>query len=124
MGTWGTGNFDSDGALDFVAELTNQLVGRIEQCFAEGRANLDEDGEDVIVPSVQILSILHEHCDAAPPEVEMVSTWKQRYLLIYDEQIDALDPQPGYKVERRRIIEETFDTLEKQARDFWSDASQ
>ena len=123
MGTWGTGNFDSDDALDFVFELTTQLVEKIELYFAKGATSLVEDGEAVIMPSVQILSILREHCEAAPPEVEVVNTWKQRYLLIYDEQIDALDPQPGYKAERRKIIEETFDTLEKQARDFWSDSS-
>jgi len=67
IGTWGSGNFESDGALDFVGELSNQLVEKIETYFSDNRANLDEEGEAVVMPSVQILSILHEKCDAAPP---------------------------------------------------------
>ena len=73
MGTRGSGNFESDGALDYVGELMNQLVEKIEAGFTDSRTNLDEEGEAVLMPSVQILSILHEHCNAAPPETQVIS---------------------------------------------------
>jgi hypothetical protein len=60
MGTWGSGNFENDGALDYLSQVASQLVTRIEQVFENDVAQLDEDGEWVLMPSVQILSVLHE----------------------------------------------------------------
>ena len=120
MGTWAAGNFDNDGALDYVGEVMDGLVARIEGVFAEeGAADLDEYGEAVIMPSVHIISLLHEHCHAAPPKPAVVAGWKSRYLAIFDEQIDDLEPAGDFASERRAVIENTFTKLETQARTFW-----
>ena len=120
MGTWAAGNFDNDGALDYVGDVIDGLVARIEECFAdEEMSRLDEFGEAVIVPSIEIISLLHENCKAAPPKAEVVSNWKTRFLAIFDEQIDGLEPAEDYAIERRVVIVATFERLENKAREFW-----
>jgi hypothetical protein len=120
MGTWGEGNFDDDGALDYLAEVLRSLVQRIEDVFAdEGRLMLDEEGEAILMPSVQIISTLCEHCGGVPPTEATVKKWRKKYLRIFDKQIDGLSPKGDFKVRRRAVIENTFARLEEQARRFW-----
>ena len=45
-------------------------------------------------------------------------------MRLYDAQIDALDPDPEFKDERRRVIEATFGKLERQASLFYAGAAQ
>jgi hypothetical protein len=111
MGTWGGGNFDNDGALDFVQELVHQLATGIDACFGEDRAALDEDGEGTLVPSVAILTLLAKHCGAAVPQVEFVEGWKTRYLAVFDDEIEGLAPSGDFAVQRRAVIEQTFNEL-------------
>ena len=112
MTTWGPGNFQNDDVLEYVYDIANGMKKVIEDCLAdEKRASLDEDGEAVLMPSVVILSVLCEHCKAAPPEEKIVREWQEKYLRIYDEQIDGFEPQRAYKIERRKVIEETFEKL-------------
>src|SRR5262249_31322174 len=106
MGTWGAGNFDNDSALDYMGEVEEELVRRIEDILAdEDRCALDEDGEGVLMPTLEMLSVLHEQCHLGLPERETVQRWKAQYLAVFDDQIDGLDPKPGYKEARRAIIE-------------------
>jgi hypothetical protein len=120
MGTWGAGNFDNDGARDWLGEVMTRLEREIDACLATpGRADLDEDGEGVLMPTVAILTVLAEHCDAPPPVAVTVRTWRAAYLAIFDDQIDDLEPAPGFKDERRQVIEATFAKLEAQALAFW-----
>jgi hypothetical protein len=59
----------------------------------------------------------------APPSPGVVRRWKQRYLEIYDEEIDGL-LLPGkeqFGPERRAHVVGTFDRLELLAIDFWED---
>jgi|SRR6185369_10317077 len=118
MGTWGAGNFDSDGALDYLGDHIDSLVEKINECFEAG-AGLDEEGESELMPTVELLVILAEQCPAAPPKPEEVKTWKKRYLKTYDSEIDDLDPQEGFKEERRAVIEQTFDRLINKAAAFY-----
>lgn len=111
MGTFGTGIFDNDGALDFVCELVGQLTDQINTSLAEGAADLDEEGDSVLLPSVAIISMLAKNCHAAPPDLDVIYAWRDQFLAIYDEQIDELDPEPAYKVERRQVIQATFEEL-------------
>jgi hypothetical protein len=120
MGTWGAGNFESDGALDYVNEVADEIAARIEEILDDGdRSALDEEGEAVLMPSVAMLSVLHEHCGGAPPKPDVVRRWKKVYLAIFDDQIDDLEPKETYKQERRVVIERTFTELEGQAVAFW-----
>jgi len=125
MGTWGAGNFDSDGALDYIGEVADGLEDRIEECFADEESSaLDEDGETVLMASVAILSVLCEHCKAPPPKPDIVARWKQRYLDIFDEELHSLETVQGYTEERRAVIEETFNKLQARADEFWQERSQ
>lgn len=120
MGTWGPGNFEGDGPLDYVGGLVDQLTDTINSCFEDDNADLDEGGEDELMPSVFVLSLLAEHCGAAPPKPDVIESWRDRYVAIYDEQIDGLDPDAEYKVERRKVIAETFAALLHLSNAFWS----
>ncbi len=120
MGTWAAGNFDSDGALDYVGELMDQLTNTIRKCFDQGNADLDERGESELMPSVAIISLLAEHCGAAPPKPDVVESWRHRYLAIYDDQIEGLEPKPDYKTERRKVVDMTFSSLTELSKKFWS----
>ena len=112
MGTWGYGNFESDAALDFVDEQIDRFVAIITEIFADGqRFLLDEDGESQLMPSVEILILLCEHCGALLPQEIDVAAWKRRYLEMYDAQIDGVSAAPGYKEARRAVIESSFDRL-------------
>ena len=119
MGTWAEGNFDNDGALDYVGDLTDELAQKIENCFENETASLDEDGESILMPSIEILAILHEQCHSAPPKPDQIQNWKARYLDIFEEEIDGLDPDGEFKIKRRKVIDDTFDRLLRASKTFW-----
>jgi hypothetical protein len=106
MGTWGSGNFAGDAALDFVesiaAEVDKELVP-------------PEDFGDIeiIMAAVATRIVLIDHCNASRPDRGEVETLRDRVLEVYDEEIEGLDPDPEYLIERRRVIEQTFDALLK-----------
>ena len=120
MGTWGPGNFDNDSANDYVDEFSRELADKIEQFFAgdEDECDFEEEGEGVIIPTVEILAVICEECSGLPPAPDVVAGWKTKYLRIYDENIDYLSPTPEQKSGRRKVIEETFDRLGKEAQGF------
>src|SRR5262245_13955235 len=98
MGTWSEENFGNDGARDYLAMLTAKLVATINEVFADPeRTALDEDGETLLMPSVEVLALLCERYDVAPPRPATVRQWHQTYLAVYDGQIDNLRPKGDYK---------------------------
>lgn len=112
MGRWGTGNFEDDGAADYRDEWVERLAATVTEILDdEDRAALDEEGEAVLVPTVEIIAILCEQCGAYPPEESVVSEWRDRYLQIYDDQIEGLEPRGKFGAERRAVIEQTFERL-------------
>ena len=120
MGTWAAGNFDNDGAMDYVGELIEQLTKTITKCFDEDdEMLLDEGGEDYLMPSVAIIKMLSENCNAAPPKPQVIKKWQKRYLASYDKNIDGLDPNEEYKVTRRQVIDQTFNDLINLSQSFW-----
>ena len=129
MGTWGPGNFDSDDAVDYVSEVIRGFVGTVEQWFAQGRANLDDQGEGRLMPTVEMISVLCDWCRGGPPAIRVVAPprpgvvrrWKQQYLEIYDEQIGDLLPREGFAAERHAHIVRTFDRLEVLATGGWDE---
>src|SRR6478735_3859847 len=98
MGTWNTGNFDGDGAHDYLHDVFQKpLVERIESIMGDAVAvQLDEQGEDVLMPSIELLALLCETygCDGDTlPEVATVRRWRDEYLAGYDSYIDQLSPR-------------------------------
>ena len=119
MGTWGSGNFANDSAQNYMNDFEDQLVQQIEDILAdEERYALEEEGEGVLMPTVEILSVLHEHRFIGLPERETILRWKEQYLAAFDDQIDGFEPKAGYKESRRAVIEATFLKLEAQAWDY------
>ncbi|MEO8606907.1 MAG: DUF4259 domain-containing protein [Chloroflexota bacterium] len=121
MVTWGTGNFDSDGAGDYLDSLMKQLIKTIEAClggkYVMYPSDDDDDilgacGEDMLMPSVDILALLCEHFAMPLPVTELIiRQWKEQYLRSYDRHIDHYVTKPDFKIRRRRVIEATFDRL-------------
>lgn len=116
MGTWGPGNFENDAALDFIDEEIDRHVRAIETILADSqRFRLDEDAEGELMPRVAILALLCEHSagvlDSAPGNAPDVGAWKARYLEMYDDNIDYLEPRGDFKLQRRAVIANTFDKL-------------
>jgi hypothetical protein len=120
VGTWGPGNFDSDAALDFSSAEVDGHIRAIEAIFADDqRLRLDEDAEWELMPRLEILSMLCEHCHGILPHQLDIAAWKARYLRMFDDQIDGLAPAGDYKQQRRTIIEATFDKLQRQHGEQW-----
>jgi len=115
MGTWSSGTFDSDGARDFLDDLQRGLVDRIEAVLADPVAiELDEQGEDVFMPAVEILTRLIESYGGVIPQASVVYRWRDTYLGVFDAYIPKL-AGPEYTQRRRKVIEDTFGRLEKLA---------
>jgi hypothetical protein len=119
MATWTEDNFGNEGARGYLAVLTAKLVATINDVLADPeRSELDEDGESLLMPSAEILALLCERYDAAPPKPATVRQWHEKYLAIYDRDIDKLKPRPELKVARRKAIDKTFRWLESLANSY------
>ena len=117
MGTWGAGIFEKDAALDFINDEIDRHVRAIEEIFADDtRFQLDEDAEGELMLRIELLVLLCEHCSGVLPDKLDFRAWKTRYLTMFDEQIDGLEPADGYKQQRRAVIADSFDRLVSQQR--------
>jgi|SRR6185437_6367962 len=117
MGTWGVGIFENDAALDFINAEIGRHVRAIEEIFADDtRLRLDEDAEGELMPRIELLVLLCEHCNGALPDNLDIRAWKARYLTMFDEQIDGLEPADDYKQHPRTVIADAFDRLISQQR--------
>jgi hypothetical protein len=121
MGKRGEDNFANVGARDYVGMLTTQLVATINAIESNpSRLELDEDGESMLMPSVEILALLCERTGAVPPKPGMVKKWAAKYLAVYDAAIDGLKTSAEYKNGRRKVIMNTFHWLESLAESYWT----
>lgn len=120
MGTWGAGTFQNDAALDFINTEIDRHVGAIEKIFSdESRYSLDQDAEGELMPRIEILLALCDHCHGVLHEDMDIAAWKARYLAMYDEQIDGMEPGDDLKQQRRTVIVDTFDRLIEQHKAHW-----
>jgi hypothetical protein len=121
MGTFAEHNFGNDGALDYLSMLTAKLVATITEVLGdESRRALDEDGETLLMPSVEILALLCERYGAVPPKPATVQHWTETYLDVYDREIDRLRPKSGFKAARRKVIDNTFRWLGSLSESHWA----
>lgn len=120
MSTWGASTFQNDAALDFINAEIDRHVSAIEEIFGdELRFNLDEDVEGELMPRVEILIALCERCHGVLQENMDIAAWKARYLTMYDEQINGMEPSDDLKQQRRAVIADTFDRLVDHHRKQW-----
>lgn len=115
MGVWGPGNFDSDTVADGLGELTNRIIGQIAQEFEDesddSALQPDEWGGEMVPAWLEILIEMVERprVGATFPSVATLTDWRDRYLRVWDEYIDELEPEDEYKVERRAVLVSTFE---------------
>jgi len=121
MGTCGEDNFANEGARDYLGMLATQLMATINAVESNpARLALDEDGESMLMPSIEILALLCERAGAVPPKPARVRQWAKKYLDQYAQTIDGLSPSEEYKTGRRTVIANTFHWLECLADSYWT----
>lgn len=115
MGVWGPGNFESDTVADGLGELTGRIVGEITEQFEDtsddSALEPDEWGGAMVPAWLEILVEIVEpsRVGATFPSVATLRGWRDRYLRVWDEYIDELDPDDEYKAERRAVLVSTFE---------------
>lgn len=115
MGTWGPGNFEDDTAADGLGEITDDLIAKISEQFADEDDDTalepDEWGGSMVPAWLELLTDLGSagRVGATFPASTTIETWRDRYLRVWDEYIDELDPDEDYRVERLRVLTSTFE---------------
>jgi len=121
MRTWGEDNFANDGARDYLAMLSAKLVATACEIFRDDeRLELDEDGESMFMPSVELLALLCERYDVTPPKPSSVLQWQEKYLQLYDRSAARAHPDPRFRAGRRKVIEKTFRWLMSLSESYWA----
>jgi hypothetical protein len=109
MGAWGPENFSDDAALDWLGSLADDLAAEIDKDIRwSGPGDLCGHW---VTAKIEVLTVLCERFNAAPPHPDQIAGWREMFLRAWEEEIDDWDPKPGYKEERRRVIERTFERL-------------
>jgi hypothetical protein len=115
MGTWGSGNFDSDAAADHLSNITGRLRSEIEEAMAGDPVELEPDEFwGVAVPvNLELLCLLAEKrwVGVILPTGAQVATWKETFLATWERTIDGLEPTPAHRRARRAVLTKTFDRL-------------
>jgi len=111
MSDWTEDNFGNEGARDYLSMLIARLVANIGEVVNDDeRIAPAEDGESILMPAVEVLALLCERYDAAPPRLATVRGWHEKYLAAFD--AAKLKASPAFKTARRKVIENTFRWLE------------
>ncbi len=122
MAIRGEDNFGNPGARDYLALRAAQLVANITDVVASKlRIRPDEDGESMLMPSVELLALVCERYGAVPPKPDTVRQWSEKYIRAFDRADDFEEPRPGFKAARRKVIEQTFRWLESLAESHWQE---
>lgn len=117
MGEWGAGNFEQDGALDFMwREVQMPLIQKIQAMLDDPVvAEADEPDSGPIMAAVAILALLAEHLTATAPKPEQVALWKKTFLESWDKTASDVFFRYDEMIARRSVIAATFDRLEELA---------
>ena len=134
MGTWDSGNFDNDTACDYIIDLCEPIIECIRNTVQnETSMEPDEAESEILLCNMEILYKLANSLNTYQakvaeqefpmyicelPDSKEASDWKSKYLSVWDNCIDDLDPDEEYKIQRRKVIEETFDNFIKLTRNF------
>ena len=112
MGTWGSGNFDNDKALDYLASVADPLVAQLQAVVdTPSLAEADEDGGIQCLVAAEILTGLSQYYTGPKLTPQLVTDCRDVVLAEWEATIDELDPDEDYKTERRAIMQQTFAQL-------------
>jgi hypothetical protein len=111
--SWTEDNFGNDGARQFLQMQVTRLVATIHDIVhSPDRLAPDDDGESMLMPCIEVLAILCERYDVAPPKLDVIQHWHRSYLAAFEQGFEEMEPPPGLKARRRRVIDTTFHWLE------------
>ena len=111
MGVWGTGNLDSDGALDNFHVLVSPLVEQLSEAVENPALAEADELSDWYMASVEILSVLSQHYFIHNLTAQLVISCRDIMLAQWEQTIDGLDPEPDYKTGRLVVMQQSFDKL-------------
>jgi hypothetical protein len=117
MGTWGSGNFDSDTAADHLSIVTGRLLTEVKDAMAGDPVELEPDEYwGVAVPAnLELLLLIAKqgYVGVMLPDAATLASWKETFVSIWERSIDGLEPTPDHKKGRRAVLVKTFDQLAK-----------
>ncbi|WP_406110641.1 DUF4259 domain-containing protein [Kitasatospora purpeofusca] len=120
MGTWGSGNFESDTALDHLSAVVGRLVEEVAEAMDGDPVGIepDEYWGEAVPCQLELLHVLAQagHATEGLPKAEVIEGWKETFMAVWERSIDGLEPKPRYKKERREVLIRTFDQLAADAR--------
>lgn len=114
MGTWGSGVYENDTASDYLSKTIERLLNDIRlQINYQIRLNAGFSESDILICDIDLLTLLCEKRDLNIhlPEKEEIERWEKVYMDIWDSTIDETCPTEEYKIERRRVLNQTFNKL-------------
>jgi hypothetical protein len=114
MGTWSHGNFDDDTSADHLSELTGKLVKEIRDAMRNPDEIQPDEYWGCAVPcNIEILTLIsaQKWVGTILPTHDEATQWKSTFMQVWDACIDDLDPKPEYKIQRRAVLEKTFNDL-------------
>jgi hypothetical protein len=115
MGTWGTGVYSNDTALDWLGDLIESVSKEIRK----GIEDFDESSGEALLAAADTIRVLCENSGAAPPKATEVDGWHMSYLRCWESYITGLDPKEGFVEAQRDVINDVFSRLSQVALSFW-----
>ncbi|MFI6236631.1 DUF4259 domain-containing protein [Micromonospora sp. NPDC050784] len=120
MGGWGSGNFDSDTAADHLGILTDRLIAEVAEAMSGDPVKIEPDEYwGVAVPcNLELLHLIAQqnYVGVDLPDPGTIADWKIKFLTVWEEAIDDLEPSPDYKEQRLAHLVRTFDQLAEMAK--------
>jgi hypothetical protein len=126
MGTWGPGNFDDDIARDYLGDVIGRFELLIERILtgnipeeAMGLDNVLDAGEHVLLPTVEMMSALHEALRSDYlPSPDTIARWAEAYPRRVEPLLKKLDlfDYDWYVSKRRPVVVATFERLLRHSR--------
>jgi Domain of unknown function (DUF4259) len=103
MGTWDSGPFSNDAALDCVGDFIDKLNEPINEFLAS--PEIDETF-DACFAAIAILNIIMQRTVSRPYRAEGYPAQQiaDTMLRCFDEQIDGMEPDENYKHEHRAAL--------------------
>ena len=106
MGTWDSGPFGNDMAMDYVSEVVDSLMQPVNSFLEEP---MIDEGFDEAFAAVAILNEIMSRCGARPWDAEAKATVDPATIVTamvtcFDEQIDDMGPDPDFKTDQRAAL--------------------